>query len=132
MRARSDVIYGFPFAGEFYDATLPEYDTSAYETDPDQWLCDMQGAEAPPYMAWKVTNTLPIGVERDGDMSRDVTTDYLCINEATIHGDWDAPTEIRPELFLKMPEWDELLRKFCEKAEIPFQQPKWWLLSSMG
>lgn len=42
--------------------------------------------------------------------------------------EWDEQQEINPTMFIaNRPDADEWLRKFCEKYQIPFSQPRWFL-----
>ncbi len=130
--AKAAIIYGFSFAGECDSGFKDDSGFDAYNEDSDQWLCEAQGLSNPEEGHWRAVSKLPIGIELEGDLSGGTTTDYLCIREAVIRGDWDGSTEIPMDHIRQMPEWDAMLKAFCEKAGIEFQTPKWYLIASMG
>ena len=139
--ARARIIYGFAFAGEGCTSEFDEAMYDAYTKDPEKWMAEYQGLSEPEdyesnqdarLAHWKAKDELPLDVEWEGDLTGGVTTDYLCIREATIRGDWDEPTEIPLDHIKQMPEWDAMLKAFCEKAGVEFQTPKWYLIASMG
>ena len=135
--AAAAIIYGFPFEGEDFDP-VPEY-----QEDSGKWLAKFQGLPEPEgsfltndaewSKYWSDRRTLPINTTCDGDTCRGETTDYLCVRESMLAGSWGGATEI-PVGHIKEPppEWDALLREFCEKAGIPFGKPKWYLIASYG
>lgn len=131
--ANAEIIYGFPFEGDL--------DDEAYLLEPEIWLAAHQGLPKPggddnsdAHRAYyEACKTLPINITCDGDLGSGHTMTYLVIREAQLTGDWCDGTKI-PVGHVKTPppEWDELLRKFCEKAGVSFQQPEWLLLASCG
>ena len=122
--ASATIIYGFPFKGDDFD-----FDDAYYHNDPEKWLAKFQGLPEPDgdYESNAVDTVC------DGDMMSGQTTTYLVIREASLDGDWCGPTQI-PVGHVKPPppEWDELLRVFCDKAGVSFQQPDWCLIANYG
>ena len=41
-----------------------------------------------------------------------------------------SPEEIKS--FAVKPKWDLQIKEFCEKLGLPYEQPKWWLVSYWG
>jgi len=136
--ADASIVYGLPFAGEGFD-----FDDSSYHEDVEKWLCENQGLSEPEgdyetnaedrKAYWDARGELPIVLDCSGDISNDITAVYLCIRASRISADWGCGVEI-PVDHIKPPpaEWDDLLRAFCEQANIPFEQPKWYLLVNYG
>jgi len=135
--ASAAIIYGFPYEGEGF-----EYNSCANHDDHEEWLAEFQGLLKPADDAddkewqkyWDAQAELPLETECEGCMMSGTTTTYLCIRESILSGDWDRGTEI-PAGHIKMPpppEWDALLKTFCEKSGVPFVQPKWWIIASYG
>jgi hypothetical protein len=111
--ADARIIYGFHY----------EDDDSTYD-DVEAWWAEHQGLSDP--------EECPVCVTYSGDMLAGCTRSFLVIRESMLDG-WYNGTEI-PVGHVKEPppEWDELLKKFCDSAGIPFSQPKWQLISSYG
>lgn len=131
--ANAEIIYGFPFEGENFD-----FDDESYHNDPDKWLAEFQGLPKPAGSyesngsAWKEYRTarraLPIKTAYDGDMVNGRLNTYLCIREASLGGPKIPVGHVRTAPV----EWNALLKAFCEKAGVLFQQPDWYLLASYG
>lgn len=142
--ADAAIVYGFPFKGEDFDFDSVRSAESYYD-DPEKWLATFQGLTQPASesgdandRAWSeylnAQRALPIKTEFGGYyMEDDETTIYLCIREASLSGDWGGGTKIPVDHIRPPPfKWKLLLKAFCEKAGVPFQQPDWFLLVSYG
>lgn len=136
--ADARIVYGFAFEGENFD-----FDDAAYDCDPEIWLATHQGLPNPDgcwddnpeahRAYYEARSTLPIDMVYDGDLQRGQATNYLVIKESRLDGDWCSGTKIPVDhIRTPPPEWDDLLRVFCEKAGVLFQQPEWLLLASYG
>ena len=130
MTARAHIVYGFPFAGDSCSDVFKDDESyDVYREDSDEWLCKMQGVVCE---NWETSSKLPLSIESEGDMCSGAVTEYLCIREATIRGDWDEGTEIPLDHIRQMDSWDNIFKEFCEKAGMLVQQPKWFLIASVG
>ena len=139
--AGAAIIYGFPFAGEgCYDS---DFDDGLFQEDKGEWLAQFQDLPKPEgdhetneqgwQKYWNTQMSLPITTEYEGHRDSGSTTTYLCIRASMISGSWDYGTKI-PIGHIKPPppEWDAMLKKFCEKAGVKFVQPEWYMIASYG
>ncbi len=136
--ASATILYGFPFCGDDFG-----FDSDDYSMDPDKWLAEFQDLPEPDgdYKTnekewseyWEKKRTLPVYTQCEGCMTSGVTTTYLCIKESILDGCWEKGTKI-PLNCIKPPpaEWNTLLRDFCEKSGVPFEQPDWYLTVRYG
>jgi hypothetical protein len=62
--------------------------------------------------------------------SGDCPMDYVAVVESETTARRGYPEEIT-SLEVK-PDWEPKLREFCEKLNIPWGEPKWWLVSYWG
>lgn len=123
--ANAGIIYGFLFE-------------ECYSHDVETWLAMHQGLPKPEgewddnpeahRAYYEARKTLPIDTDCQGDMMSDVVRTYLIIKESRFNGMKIPVDHVRTP----PPEWDELLRAFCEKSGVPFQQPDWYLIASYG
>lgn len=151
--ADATIVYGLPFEGEGFDCRPCgdlvqkcrwERSSELYDVDPEKWLAEFQGLIEPTRYgreanesAWEkyreAQKVLPIIIECEGDIMSGIIANHLCIREASLNGDWGRKTKI-PVGHIKPPpvEWDALLKAFCERAGVPFEQPDWYLLVCYG
>lgn len=65
--------------------------------------------------------------EVDDHCSGDYPMQFVCVKESKTKASRGYPEEIKA--LVESPRWYGELRAFAEKMGIPWQEPKWWLVS---
>lgn len=62
--------------------------------------------------------------------SHDDHSYYATVNRSETKADWGDPQEITS--LAVDPTWEPKLRAFCERFDLPWREPKWWLVAYWG
>lgn len=57
---------------------------------------------------------------------------FVAVKASRLNGDWESPLVLDPSHFTIQTEWIEKLRDFCQTMHLPWSEPKWYSVSSMG
>lgn len=124
------IVYGEGDVENFYDATA-EWNRSHQPTQP-------QGLDysPPEWDAWRKLNR---AWERNGNKieqgnycSGEYPMYYVALSRHHRQASRGDPLQVDPMKLIVTEHDVQILREFCEKAGLPWKDPKWWLASYWG
>lgn len=122
MGQEAIIFYGVPVESDEYfevdtpgDPELLEMDSDQKEQLEDELYYDKSGLKP------AIVGNVAVGYGMT----------YASIGVSQVNVGWGAES-FSPEKLKSEPEWDTMLREFCDRHGIPFTEPRWYLGAYYG